>query len=220
MKLRYYSFAAALVVAALAAYALAYPSLPERIATHWNGHGQVDGWSSPRMLAFLGPGLMAMLAAIFAALPWLSPRRFGLEAFEKTYLTIMVMIVAIPGYLFGVVLWAALGGDAAVVPKALLVGICLFTLMIGNLLGKVRRNFYIGIRTPWTLASERTWYATHRFGARTIVAASAGGALLTVLGAPGWAAIAIIGAGFAAPIVYSLLYFKRLERSGELDAAA
>jgi len=219
MKLRYYAIAATLVLATLIAYALAYPSLPARIPTHWNVHGQVDGYGSPRTLLFLGPGLMALMIALFAALPWLSPRRFAIETFEKTYLGIMLVVVALPGYLFTVVLWSAITGPGDVA-RALMLGICVVGLTIGNVLGKVRRNFFIGIRTPWTLASERTWYATHRFAGKAIVAASALGAVLCLAGAPAWAVIALILTGFLAPVAYSLVFFKRLEREGNLDVAA
>jgi uncharacterized membrane protein len=218
MKARYYSIAAVLVAAALVAYFLAQPHLAPRIPTHWNAHGEVDGWGSPLTLLWVGPGLMALIAALFAALPWLSPRRFAIETFERTYLHLMLIVVAMPGYFFAVVLWAAVTGETAMT-KAILGGVCLSTLLVGNLLGKVRRNFFIGIRTPWTLASERTWYATHRFAGKSIVGTSAAGAVVTAAGGPGWVVVALILLGFAAPVVYSLVYSKRVERDGEPNGA-
>ena len=84
-------------------------------------------------------------------------------------------------------------------------------------MGKVRRNFWIGIRTPWTLASERVWYATHRFAAKTMVV----GALLSlagvIAGLPLSLCLVLALAGAIVPALYSLAAYKRLERSGNLE---
>jgi uncharacterized membrane protein len=78
--------------------------------------------------------------------------------------------------------------------------------LIGNVMGKVRRNFWLGVRTPWTLANERVWYATHRLAGKTMVA----GGLVTLVAAlsalPGVVAVvALIGAALV-PVGFSLVY--------------
>jgi uncharacterized membrane protein len=87
---------------------------------------------------------------------------------------------------------------------------------MGNVLGKVRRNFYVGVRTPWTLASDAVWEGTHRLAAWLFVVAGVGGFVLMMLGVPFWycfgAAIALI----LLPVPYSLYLYKRLEREGKL----
>ena len=89
--------------------------------------------------------------------------------------------------------------------------------LLGNVMGKVRSNFWIGIRTPWTLANQRVWYATHRFAAKTTV----GGALLSfagvLAGLPLWMCMAVLLAGPVIPAFYSLLVYRRLERKGNLE---
>ena len=219
MKARYYGVAALLVIAASIAFALALPSLPERVPVHWNAVGEVDHYGSPWTLFAAGPGAMAGIMALFAVLPVLSPRRFQVDTFERTYLAMMLIIVALLGYVFGLVLLAGLHQPVAM-PGALVGGLCVMSILLGNLLGKVRRNFYIGIRTPWTLASERVWYATHRMGARWIVATGVLGLALLVTGVSALIAVAIVMAGFLVPVVYSLVFYKRLEREGELDGPA
>jgi uncharacterized membrane protein len=84
----------------------------------------------------------------------------------------------------------------------------------------VRRNFFIGIRTPWTLASERVWYATHRLGARTLVAGALVAFVSVLAGWPLWIAFALLAVGLLFPALYSLLLYKRLEREHALDTAA
>ena len=219
MKARYYAIAAVFVLVAAAAFLLALPSLPERVPVHWNAMGRVDRLASPWILFAVGPGAMAGVIALFALLPVLSPRRFELESFEQTYLAIMLIVVGLLGYTFLVALQAGRHGSIDV-PRALVGGLCVMSILLGNLLGKVRRNFYVGIRTPWTLASERVWYATHRMGARWIVATGAIGLALIVAGVWPLVPVAIAIAGFMVPVVYSLRYYKRLERAGELDVPA
>jgi uncharacterized membrane protein len=92
----------------------------------------------------------------------------------------------------------------------------LFCALLGNVMGKVRRNFYVGVRTPWALANERVWNATHRFAAKTFVAAGVIGLALTLLGFTGWPVFVLLMAGLLAPVAYSLVFYKQLERRGQL----
>jgi uncharacterized membrane protein len=99
--------------------------------------------------------------------------------------------------------------------RVLMSGLFLCFALIGNVLGKVRRNFWIGVRTPWTLASERVWIATHRLAARLMVGA---GLLLSVivwLGAPIALCFWLLMASLLVPAIHSLLLYKRLEREGQ-----
>ena len=100
--------------------------------------------------------------------------------------------------------------------RAILGAVSIFMLAMGNVMGKVRRNFFIGIRTPWTLASERVWYATHRLAAKAFVVAGLAGLVIAFAGLSVWLWGAVIVASAAIPLVYSLLLYKRLERDGQL----
>ena len=220
MKGRYFGVCLLLVAAALAATLVAWDHLPARVPLHWNAHGRVDGYGPRWMLLAAGPGAMLAELAIFAALPALSPKRFALESFTRTYLRIMLAAVALAGYITAVLLWAALTGDADVT-GALLAGVSVLIVVLGNVMGKVRRNFFIGIRTPWTLASERVWHATHRLAAKSMVAAGIlgiGAALVGgIAGIVAW--IAIVLAGVMVPVVYSFVHYRTLEREGTLEAS-
>jgi uncharacterized membrane protein len=83
-------------------------------------------------------------------------------------------------------------------------------------LSRVRRNFFIGVRTPWTLSSEKVWDATHRFAAKAFVVAGLFGLLSLVVSASAIAGLLIIGAAGLASVLYSLAYYKRLERRNQL----
>jgi uncharacterized membrane protein len=215
MKTRYFEICGALVLAALVATLIAWPHLPEKVPTHWNGHGQVDGYGS-RASLFLWPGITAAMLLLFAVLPWLSPRHFEILTFQSTYLYLMLIFASELTYINALNLWAALSGHVNIV-RAMIGGISLFFALMGNVMGKVRRNFYVGVRTPWTLANERVWNATHRFAAKAMVLAGVAGLIVALASAQFWLWIGIILLGGLSPVLHSLVYYKRLERSGQLE---
>jgi uncharacterized membrane protein len=216
MKSRKYYLMALLVTALVTlADVGTYSRLPETIATHWNLHNVANGWGPKWILFLAGPGLMVFLMLLMRVLPWLSPKNFEVDAFRVTYLQIMVILVCIAGYLQLVMLWVALG-NAMNVGQAVVGGVCLLFTLLGNLMGKVRRNFFVGVRTPWTLANERVWNATHRFAAKTMVVGGVVGLLLTAAGLYGWPVFAALLAAALAPVVYSLVVYKQMEAKGEM----
>jgi len=127
----------------------------------------VDGYGAKSWAAFLMPEVMAGLLVLFLALPWLSPKQFQVDAFRPTYWFIAFVVLCLMAYIHGLMLWSAAAG-AVDTTRALLAGVLLMFGLMGNVLGKVRRNFWVGVRTPWTLANERVWNDTHRLAARTL----------------------------------------------------
>jgi len=126
----------------------------------------------------------------------------------------MVMIFCLMAYVYAITLWSGLGHSVNS-GREIVGGVCLFAALLGNVLGKVRRNFWVGVRTPWTLANERVWHATHRIAAKTFVAGGLVGMVLAFSGLVAWAGSIVIAA-MLVPVVYSLVIYKRLERRGEL----
>jgi uncharacterized membrane protein len=212
----YFFFAPALTVAAWATALAAYPYLPQQVPIHWNIRGEIDGYGDKTWATFCCPAMMVGLLLLFRLLPWLSPKSFSLDTFRGTYEFVVVLMMGLMAYIHGLMLWAAFG-ERVDVSRALVGGICLFFALLGNVLGKVRRNFFVGVRTPWTLASERVWIDTHRLAARLFVACGlAGFALCLLLGGPAAfvAAFALIMIAAFAPVIYSLVHYKHLERQG------
>jgi uncharacterized membrane protein len=212
---KYYLGAAAVILATLAGTVVAYPQLPNIVPMHWDIQGQVNGWGPKWWLFLTGPGAMLFMVLMFSALPWLSPKKFEVDSFRATYLYIMVVLVALLAYCQLLIVIASLG-LAVDVSRALEGGICLLLALLGNVMGKVRRNFFVGIRTPWTLANEQVWNATHRFAGKTIFAGGLLGLFAVILRAPFWLPIAAIIIAALIPAGYSLVFYKRLERKGEL----
>lgn len=215
MKRKYYLLGFALMAAVLAATAIAYPHLPPIVPTHWNAAGTADAYAPKWRLFVAIPAMMLAFLGLFAVLPWLSPKRFEVDAFRSTYLYIMIVLLCMMVYFHALVLWAALGRSVDMT-RAIIGGVCLLFALLGNVLGKVRRNFYIGIRTPWTIANETVWNATHRLGGKLFFLCGLVGFVLALLRAPFWLVGGILAAGAAVPVIYSLVLYKKLERRGEV----
>lgn len=204
-----------LLFAATMGYAaIVYPGLPERIPIHWNIRGEVDGWG-PRITIFLGPGLVLFAWMLLHGLPKLSPKQFSIDAFRATFNLMMVIVGALCAYIGCVIIHAA-GHPHAPIGQWLVAGIGIFFALLGNLMGKTRRNFYIGIRTPWTLASDRVWDVTHRLGGRWMAAGGLIAAALVLFFNWLIPAFVVIMVSCLYPVLFSYLYYKRLERSGGL----
>ncbi len=199
-----------IVAAALIASAVVYPDLPERMPTHWNFAGEVDGWS-PRAWGALGlPVIIAFLWALMRWLPSIDPRGKNYEKFGGTFEGIMLSVMLFMLVLHAILLRAALGYPVAI-ERVVPAGIGILFIVIGNLLPRARSNWFVGIRTPWTLSSDRVWEKTHRVGGRLFVA---GGVLLVLaafLGAA-WSErvlIAVVVVCSLGAVVYSYIEWRK-----------
>jgi len=215
MRKRYFLLCGLIMLAVLVAGLVLYPHLPGRVPTHWDLHGNVNGYSPRFPAVVLMPGIMAGMLLMFAVLPALSPRHFEIEPFLSTYLYLMLVITVALAYFQAIVLWAAFRPGLPI-KQTISGGVCVLWMLMANVMGKVKRNFFIGVRTPWTLASEQVWYATHRFAARLWMWSGLVGLFLAFI-YPLMVIAVIIGSGFV-PVVQSFVYYKRLERQGAFSS--
>jgi uncharacterized membrane protein len=212
-----------LTVATLSASLILFPQMPEKIPTHWNIQGEIDGYGQKGWAAFLMPTVMAGLLLLFWAIPYLSPKHFEVDSFRSTYWFIILVVTVMMAFIHGLTLWAALADQHKPVDitRLMLAGLLIMIALIGNVMGKVRRNFFVGIRTPWTIANERVWNDTHRLAGRLFVGGGILGLLAVFLPIPvpavTIAVIVVIVASSVTPAIYSLILYKRLEKNGELD---
>jgi uncharacterized membrane protein len=168
------------------------------------------------MMWLLGPGLMAMTLALNIVLPKISPKRFEIDPFRRTFDYSFMVIIAFLGFIYGSMLGAALGYPVRI-DSAIPAALSVLLILLGNPMGKVKPNFFLGVRTPWTLASPRVWHATHRLTGQLMVAAGVIGLLAMFAGAPGWFVVPLAGAGALVAVVHSYIVYKRLSRSGQLE---
>lgn len=151
-----------------------YPYLPAKVPSHWNINGRVDGYTSKFWGVYGLPVLNVGLYLLFIVLPLIDPRKKNYDRFSPTYrfLRYLMHIFFIGLYIF--TLMSALG---TIVNPGLYVqvGISLLFLLIGNVMGRVKHNYFVGIKTPWTLASEEVWRKTHRMAGPLWVAGGIAG---------------------------------------------
>jgi len=152
-----------LVVAALGALVSvwAYGRLPETVATHWNLQGTPDGFSSRIWAVVLMPLVTVGLTSLFNVLPRVDPRRENYAKFLDSYWLIANAILVFTGVVHGLILANGLGYTVQV-DRLLPVGVGLLFVFLGNYLTRVEPNWFIGVRTPWTLSSDTVWRKVHR----------------------------------------------------------
>lgn len=211
--LRQYWLTWALVAATLMAPLVVYDRRPESLPIHWNFRGDVDGWMAKPLGAFFVPLVSAFVASVSAFAPSWSPRGFEMNPMARFYPTMVAAIAATLLYVTIQMLRAALGIQVAMANHAVgIVGMVL--IVIGNYLGKSTRNFFFGIRTPWTLASMEVWERTHRFAAPLLVTGGCillGSAIFDAVSLPLLLAVAVVVA--VGPALQSFFIWKKLEKS-------
>ncbi|QBD82361.1 DUF1648 domain-containing protein [Ktedonosporobacter rubrisoli] len=203
-----------LVVIALQVFAAlaTYPFLPAQIPSHWNIVGQIDGYMPKATSAIFFPSLSIGLC-ILALLSQIAITRYSADTPN--------LIRRVPGpllaglILFLFVLQLTTLAIALGIPLDMSFVICLtlslFYIVLGNYMGKLRRNAWIGIRTPWTLASETVWERTHRLGGWAFVAVGLLGLIVSFVPVLRlWAMIGpllLLGIGLYA---YSYIVYRRV----------
>ena len=158
-------FGGAFVVLSLLVSAYALPRAPDQIVVHWNATGQPDGTLATLPGLFLLPFITAVVVGVLAVIPRVDPREKNYETFRAYY---DGFVVAIAGYLTLVhlALVAYNLGYAVDVTATVLGSLGLLLYYVGVVLDHAEPNWFVGIRTPWTLESDVVWDATHRLGAR------------------------------------------------------
>lgn len=149
-----------------------YPRMPEKMASHWNFQGQADDYMSKAWGLFIFPLIILGNALLFIAIPRIGPLRANIEKFRKYYdgLAILSLIFLLAVYLY-VILWN-MGTEIS--PNVFLpIGTGFLFIYIGILCKNAKRNWFVGIRTPWTLSNERVWEKTHEIGGRLLKIAGA-----------------------------------------------
>lgn len=163
-------FSAAIILLMCAMSVWAWFQLPDdaRIPTHWNAQGEADGYSTKSTGLFLMPGLVAGFTILFAVLPAITPRKENMMKSMKGYKMCWGGIFSFLLFLHIVAVLTAMGKTIPL-KGGVNIGVGLLFVVMGNWLGKVRSNFIMGVRTPWTLSSELSWNKTHRLAGKLFV---------------------------------------------------
>ncbi|MEZ5472344.1 MAG: SdpI family protein [Marinicella sp.] len=186
------------------------PKLPEIIPTHWNIDGEIDGWTKKPWGVYLLPVISSISSLLLMLLPKIAPKGFKLGTAQSIY-ELFVLIMAIFMFAVMVLTFESALDQSVDANQWIMVGIGILFVLIGNYLSKVPKNFFLGIRTPWTLSSDEVWYKTHRLGSWTFIAC---GFLVILGGFFKWSTtllIVILLSAALVPLLYSLVIYKKIE---------
>jgi uncharacterized membrane protein len=152
-----------LVALAVLIGVLVYSRLPEQVASHWDIEGNVNGYMARFWGVFLMPIVMAGIVLLLWGLPEIDPLKGNIEKFRGDYNNFMLVMVLYFFFIHILTLLINLGVRLDL-NRFVIPAMGIFIFFLGGLLGKARRNWFVGIRTPWTLSSEQVWDKTHRLG--------------------------------------------------------
>jgi len=162
-----------LIAAATLAGHLLWNRLPDQMASHWDVNDQVNGYIPRFWGVFLMPLVTLGMVALFLVLPNIDPLKANIAKFREIFNVFIVLIVGFMVYVHMLTLLWNLGYTNVGIGKSMLPAMGLLFVAIGAMLRKAKRNFFIGIRTPWTLSSDTVWDKTHQLGAVLFMASGA-----------------------------------------------
>jgi len=194
----------------LVAWLIALPHLPATMPIHWGANGEADGFATKINAMILTVGIMVLIYFIIAFVPRIDPRKENYKYFSKTY---NILLNAVLLLFFFVNMSTILQGLGYNVPMSYIAPIMagLVFIIIGNYLQRVRSNYFMGIRTPWTLSNETVWKKTHRLSGKIFFI----GGLLILISAflpDGYKSVIMWGSivlCVAIPYLYSYLAYKK-----------
>ena len=206
--------AAVLILATALAGILVWNQLPEQVASHWNANDQVNGYMSRFWGVFLMPVMATGMLLLFLVIPSIDPLKANIQQFRATFNTFIVLIIAFMLYIHVLTLIWNLGYTGFRMGGAMLPAMGLLFIFLGALISKAKRNFFIGIRTPWTLSSDRVWDETHRLGGKLFI----GAGVLALVGiffpndAIWFIMVPVLGASLIS-VVYSYILYQAEQKA-------
>lgn len=162
-----------MILIAVAAGLLLWNQLPDQMASHWNANDEVDGYMPKFWGVFMMPLVTLGLFLLFLVIPNIDPNKANIAEFRESFNLFIVLFVVFMLYVHGLTLAWSLGYTGFRLSAMLLPAMGLLFIFIGFMLRRAKRNFFIGIRTPWTLSSDTVWEKTHRLGAVLFMASGA-----------------------------------------------
>ena len=148
-----------------------YPSMPEQMASHWNAQGEVDDYMSKFWALFLMPLMSLGLLLLFLVIPKIDPLKQNIEKFRKYFDGFIVLMLGFLFYVYLLTIFWNLELRFSMTQLMIPAMAALF-YYCGILVENAKRNWFIGIRTPWTLSNEKVWEKTHKLGGKLFKAAA------------------------------------------------
>ncbi len=199
--------------------AIMWNKVPGRVPTHFNVKGEADDYSTKAFALLLLPVMNVIIYFVLFFIPRIDPRKKNYAFFGSSYQNIRLLIHLFFAGIFIFITQTTSGGKPLQL-NAFFSGMLLFFALLGNYMRTVRSNFFVGIRTPWTLSSDVVWRKTHELGGRIwfytgIILA------IVVFFLPQTAATVVMFSGIflmvIIPVVYSYLEYRKINRDAEMQ---
>jgi len=190
-----------------------YPQMPDQMASHWNINGQVDGYMGKGFGVFFIPILSLAMFFLFVFLPKLDPMKQNYKAFINEYNALIALLIGFFYYIYLLTMGFNLGYEFDFT-RFLSPAFGILFYFLGVVIQKAKQNWFVGIRTPWTLSSERVWEKTHKISGDLFKAAGIVALLGVVLPQMLLASVAVILASAIFGFVYSYIEFNK-EKKGK-----
>lgn len=187
-----------LIALGVLAGGILWNQLPEQMASHWDANDQVNGYISKFWGVFLMPLITLGMLVLFLVLPGVDPLKANIAQFRESFNLFILVIVAFMLYVHGLTLAWSLGYQDFKMSAAMLPFMGVLFIAVGWMLKKAKRNFFIGIRTPWTLSSDTVWDKTHQLGSILFMASGA---------------LSIVGGFFGGMIAFWLMFIPLIGSS-------
>lgn len=182
-----------LIAVAVVAGAVLWNQLPEQMASHWNANDQVDGYMPKFWGVFLMPMVTLGMFGLFLLLPNIDPLKANIATFRGAFNLFILLITVFTLYIHALTIVWSLGFQNFRMSSAMLPFLGVLFIFIGYMLRQAKRNFFIGIRTPWTLSSDTVWEKTHQLGSILFIASGA---------------LAVLGSFFGGMVAFWLLFIS------------
>jgi uncharacterized membrane protein len=200
-----------LIIAAMSAVATwAWQQVPGRLPVHWNIHGQVDRWGGKFEGLLLLPIIALGLYLLTLILPLIDPGRHNYQNFAKAFNVIRIALLLFLALIYGVTILAAFGRQLDMT-TIMFVAMGILFIVLGNVMPKIRPNWFVGVRTPWTLSSKLSWDKTHRLAGWLFVFMGVL-FLLAAMANTGWILLAMLMIDAVCLVwifVYSYIVYRR-----------
>ena len=182
--------------------------MPDTIPTHFGPSGEPDAWGS-KFTVLLYPAVLVLVTTLAVPMIKMDPKKENYERFNKYYYNFFFGFAVFFLMIESANIAIAMGADINVGSIiCFVVGVLMF--FVGNMMPKIKQNFFFGIKTPWALTDEENWFKTHRMGGK--IFATGGVAIMIAAFIPGeskvWILLAVVLVMVFVPFVYSYLIFK------------
>lgn len=204
----------AIIVVQIIIALVSYPFLPTLVPMHWNINGQVDSYAPRWVSMLLFPATSIGIYLLIRVLFWLGPnisssgQRANLRVVNLIIIAVLLFMLLVQIVTTAIALGFPI--DMAFVMN---LALSLLLIFLGNYMGKLRRNFWAGIRTPWTILNETVWERTHRLGGWLFVLAGLIGLITTFIPPLRfWGVMSALFAVIVILVVYSYIEYERVTR--------